>query len=214
MKNYVITIARGFGSGGKTIGNMLSEELGIPCYERQISKMASEYSGISEKLFAEVDEGLRGSYVAKRLSGIPGTNTIAKPTEEEFVSDLHLFNVQAEIIRNLAKSESCIIIGKCADHILRKYDNVVSVYIGAPKDYCVKSIMNRLGVEEDEANRMIYHTDRYRAEYYRYYSGGEEWSDPSNYDLVLNTARMGRENCMKIIKNYVQLKITGASEKQ
>ena len=207
MKNYVITIARGSGSGGKTIGNMLSEELGIPCYERQILKMASEYSGLSENLFIEVDERLRGSYVARKLSGIPGTNTIAKPTEKEFVSDLNLFNIQAEIIRNLAKTESCIIIGKCANNILRKYSNVINVYIEAPRDYCVQSIMNRLGVEEDEANRMIYHTDKYRSEYYKYYSGGEDWTNPTNYDLVLNTARISKEDCVRIIKKYVQMKM-------
>lgn len=209
MKNYVITIARGFGSGGKTIGNMLSKELGIPCYERQILKMASEYSGISENLFVEVDEKLRGSYVAKRLSGIPGTNTIAKPTEKEFVSDLNLFNIQAEIIRNLAKTESCIIIGKYANNILRRYDNVISVYIEAPRAYCVQSIMNRLGVEEDEANRMIYHTDKYRAEYYKYYSGGEDWTNPTNYDLVLNTAWVSKENCVKLIKDYTEMRLSG-----
>lgn len=188
------------------IGSMLSEELGIPCYERQILKMASEYSGISENLFAEVDEQLRGSYVAKKLSGIPGTNTIAKPTEKEFVSDLNLFNIQAEIIRNLAKTESCIIVGKCANHVLRNDSNVISVYVEAPRKCCVKNIMERLGVEEDEANRMIYHTDKYREEYYKYYSGGDDWADPVNYDLVLNTGRIKREDCVKIIMNYAKIR--------
>lgn len=188
------------------IGSMLSEELGIPCYERQILKMASEYSGISENLFAEVDEQLRGSYVAKKLSGIPGTNTIAKPTEKEFVSDLNLFNIQAEIIRNLAKTESCIIVGKCANHVLRNDSNVISVYVEAPRKCCVKNIVERLGVEEDEANRMIYHTDKYREEYYKYYSGGDDWADPVNYDLVLNTGRIKREDCVKIIMNYAKIR--------
>ena len=207
MKNYVITIARGFGSGGKLIGNMLSQELGIPCYEQQILKMASEYSGINEKLFNEVDERLRGAYIVKRLAGIPGTNTIAKPTEKNFVSDLNLFNIQAEIIRNLAKTESCIIVGKCANDILRKRDNVISVYVEAPRDYCVQSITKRLGVEEDEAHRMIYHTDRYRAEYYKYYSGGKDWTNPTEYDIVLNTGRLGRQNCVDIIKNLVDIRM-------
>lgn len=188
------------------IGSMLSEELEIPCYERQILKMASEYSGISENLFAEVDEQLRGSYVAKKLSGIPGTNTIAKPTEKEFVSDLNLFNIQAEIIRNLAKTESCIIVGKCANHVLRNDSNVISVYVEAPRKCCVKNIVERLGVEEDEANRMIYHTDKYREEYYKYYSGGDDWADPVNYDLVLNTGRIKREDCVKIIMNYAKIR--------
>ena len=98
MKNYVITIARGFGSGGKDIGERLSKALGIPCYERQILKMASEYSGINEKLFNEVDEKLKGSYIAKVLSGFPRTDSIAEPTEKEFVSDVNLYNIQAEIM--------------------------------------------------------------------------------------------------------------------
>lgn len=207
MKNYVITIARGFGSGGKSIGNMLSQELGIPCYERQILKMASDYSGINENLFAEVDEKLRGSYIAKKLSGFPSRNSIVEPTEKDFVSDVNLYNIQAQIIRNLARTESCIIIGKCADRILKNYNNVISVYVEAPREYCVNSIVKRLGVEEDEANGMIYRTDKYRAEYYKYYSGGGDWTNPTNYDLVLNPARMGRENCVKVIKEYLKLKM-------
>ena len=207
MKNFVITIARGFGSGGKMIGTMLAEELGIPCYERQILKMASEYSGLNERLFNEVDEKLRGPYIAKKLAGFPNTNTIAEPTEKDFVSDVNLFNIQAQIIKDLAKTESCVIIGKCADQILKHRDNVISVYVEAPRSYCVESIIKRLGVTEEQANRMIYRTDKYRAEYYKYYSGGCDWTNPINYDMVLNTARLGRENCVELIKHYTENKI-------
>lgn len=207
MEPYVITIARGFGSGGKQVGDMLAKELEIPCYERQILRMASEYSGIREELFSEVDEDLRGSYIVKRLSGIPSTNQMIKPTEKEFTSNLNLFRIQADIIRKLAETEPCVIIGKCANTILRNRSNVISVYVEAPREYCVQRIMNRAGVEEDEAHRMIYHTDQYRAEYYRYYSGGREWNDPTEYDLVLNTARVGLENSVGLIKDYVGRKL-------
>lgn len=206
MEPYVITIARGFGSGGKQVGDMLAKELEIPCYERQILRMASEYSGIREELFSEVDEELRGSYIVKRLSGIPSTNQMIKPTEKEFTSNLNLFRIQADIIRKLAETESCVIIGKCANTILRNRSNVISAYIEAPREYCVQRVVNRTGVEEDEAHRMIYHTDQYRAEYYRYYSGGREWSDPKEYDLVLNTARVGLENSVGLIKDYLERK--------
>lgn len=207
MEPYVITIARGFGSGGKQVGDMLAKELEIPCYERQILKMASEYSGIREELFSEVDEELRGSYLVKRLSGIPSTNQMIKPTEKEFTSNLNLFRIQADIIQKLAETESCVIIGKCANTILRNRSNVISVYMEAPREYCVQRIMNRAGVEEDEAHRMVYHTDQYRAEYYRYYSGGREWNDPKEYDLVLNTERVGLENSVGLIKDYVRRKL-------
>ncbi|MDD6071885.1 MAG: cytidylate kinase family protein [Clostridiales bacterium] len=206
MKNYVITIARGFGSGGKDIGNRLSDALGIPVYEKQILEMASEQSGLSVELFKNVDEKLKGSYLRKKLQGYPSTNYIVEATEKNFISDVNIYNIQASIIRNLANTQSCIIIGKCADVVLKHFNNVVSIYVEAPRDVCVQSIMEKMDVTEQEANRMIYHTDKYRAEYYKYYSGGGDWTNPTNYDLTLNTGRISRENCVELIKEYLKIK--------
>lgn len=206
MKNYVITIARGFGSGGKDIGNRLSEALGIPVYEKQILEMASEQSGLSVELFKNVDEKLKGSYLRKKLQGYPSTNYIVEATEKNFISDINIYNIQASIIRNLANTQSCIIIGKCADVVLKHFNNVVSIYVEAPRDVCVESIIEKMDVTEQEANRMIYHTDKYRAEYYKYYSGGGDWTNPTNYDLTLNTGRISRENCVELIKEYLRIK--------
>ena len=113
-KRFVITIARGFGSGGKEIGMNLSKELGIPCYDRQILTMASDQSGIDESIFVETNEKLRGKYIANFLRKVPVTGVL-EPWEREFTSDVNVFNIQADIIRSLANTESCIIIGKCAD---------------------------------------------------------------------------------------------------
>ena len=132
MNNYVITIARGFGSGGKDVGTRLAEELGIPCYDRQLLTMASDQYGIDEGLFVDVNEKLRGKHITNRLRGIPDPKVL-EPHQKDFVSDVNLFNIQAQLIRELAKTESCVIIGKCADHILRDLDNVISVYIEAPR---------------------------------------------------------------------------------
>lgn len=173
MDNFVITIARGFGSGGKQIGLALSKQLGIPCYESQILSMASNYSGINKDLFFQVDEKLRGYHLIKRLMKSENKDDIVEPTDKSFISDVNLYNIQAKIIKELAKQQSCIIIGKCANHLLRDYDNIVSVYIEAPRAFCVKNVIERLGVTEEEAHRMIHQTDRYRADYYKYYTGGE-----------------------------------------
>lgn len=205
MKNYVITIARGFGSGGKQIATKLGEELGIPCYERQLLTMASYASGIDENLFVETDEKLRGSYLTNWLKKVP-SSALAEPHEKAFISDNNLFNIQAEIIRRLAQTESCIIVGKCADYILRSRKNVISVYIEAPRDDCVKSIVEKLYVSEERANQLIKKTDQYRASYYRYYTGGQNWTNPINYDFTLNSARVGRENCVEVIKDYLRIK--------
>lgn len=158
MDNFVITIARGFGSGGKQIGLALSKQLGIPCYENQILSMASNYSGINKDLFFQVDEKLRGYHLIKRLVKSANKDDIVEPTDKSFISDVNLYNIQAKIIKELAKQQSCIIIGKCANHLLRDYDNTVSVYIEAPRAFCVKNVIERLGVTEEEAHRMIYQT--------------------------------------------------------
>lgn len=205
MRNYVITIARGFGSGGKDIAIRLGKELGIPCYERQILTMASDQSNIDESVFVETDEKLRGKYIANWLRRMP-VSGVVEPTSSNFVSDVNVFNIQADIIRNLAESESCIIVGKCADDILRNYDNVISVYIEAPRAACVKSITEKLHVSEKRANKLITETDKYRAKYYSYYTSGKDWTNPTNYDLVLNSDRIGREKCVKVIKEYINIK--------
>ena len=205
MKRYVITIARGFGSGGKDIGMRLSKALGIPCYERQILTMASEKNGIDEYIFVENDEKLRGKYIANFLRKVP-VSGIVEPYDKAFISDVNIFNLQAEIIRSLAATESCIIIGKCADYILKDNKNVISIYVEAPRECCVKSIRDKMHVSEERAHQLIHSTDKYRSEYYSYYTGGRDWTNPTNYDLVLNTGRVDREMCVEIVKNYVNMK--------
>lgn len=206
LKNYVITIARGFGSGGKHIGMELSKTLKIPCYESQILSMASDYSGIKKEKFVEVDEKLKGRHLLNRLKNAPNMDYVVGPTEKSFTSDVNLYNIQAYIIRELANLQSCIIIGKCANHVLRDYSNVVSVYIEAPRSACVDSVVKLLDISEDEANKMIYQTDRYRADYYKYYTGGENWTNPVLYDMTLNSARIGRDKCVLLIIEYLKIK--------
>lgn len=205
MGNYVITIARGFGSGGKEIAEKLSRDLGIPYYERQIPQMASEQSGIAEAIFAEADEKLKGIKFAAMLGSLPNPYVV-EPTSRKFTSDVNLFNIQANIIRSLAESESCIIVGKCANFLLQDYDNVVSIYIEAPREACVKSVVNKMGVTEEQAHKMITRTDKYRYDYYKFYTGGKDWRNPTAYDMTLNSDRIGRDKCVKIICDYLKIK--------
>ncbi len=205
MKNFVITIARGLGSGGKYIGTLLSKELGIPCYDNQLPKMLEEYSGINKALFASRDEKLSAPYLIKKLSGFP-TEYVASPMDKDFVSDNNLYNIQSELIQELARTESCIIIGKCANYVLRNRKNVMSVYIEAPRAYCLDNTMELFGLSIAEANKLIEQTDKYRADYYRYYTNGKSWTDPVAYDMTLNTGRIEKENCAKIILSYLTMK--------
>lgn len=203
--NYIVTIARGFGSGGKEIGLKLSKRLGIPCYEQEILTMASEKNGINEALFNQADENLQKHLVWAKLQGEPFNYSVS-PSDKRFVSNNNLFNLQKDLIRKLAETESCIIVGKCADYVLRDYSNTVSFYIEAPRAACVASIMNKMGVPEAEAHRLIEKTDKYRADYYHYYTKGNDWTNPINYDLTLNSAKIGRDNCVDLLEYYVKKK--------
>ncbi|MCR5742887.1 MAG: cytidylate kinase-like family protein [Lachnospiraceae bacterium] len=206
MDNFVVTFARGFGSGGKEIASMLAKDLGIHCYENRILTLASQMSGLDEKLFQEVNEKIRanGSF-SSFLKGLPrARNYIAR--NEKFVSDDKLFECQSQIIRNLAETESCVIVGKCADYILRDKQNVVSVYIEAPRAFCLERTMQKMGVTKEVAAATIEQTDKFRADYYKYYTHGNYWTNPVNYDMTLNSEKVGIEDCVKIIKQYLIIK--------
>lgn len=205
MKNYVITIARGFGSGGKEIGMRLSEKLGIPCYDRQLITMASDRSGIDESVFVETDEKLRGKYISNFLRAMPVTGVL-EPHEKDFVSDVNVFNIMADLIRSLAKSESCIIMGKCADDILVEYPNVLKAFIEAPEIVCVEDIMKKMHVSKERATKLVRSTDKYRSKYYNYYTDGKKWDNPFNYDIVINTGRMKRADAADMIAAYAEAK--------
>lgn len=204
-ERYVITIARGFGTGGKVIAQTLADELGIPCYEHRILTLAAQLAGEDESKFVKHDERLSSKSVANIFHNITRSTKIHP--EGRFISDDNIFDYQKQIIEQLADTESCVIVGKCADWILKDRKNVVSVYIEAPRRYCLKRIMTRMNVSEDEANKLISSTDKYRADYYHYYTGGNYWTNPVNYDLTLNSERVGHDNCIKIIKDYLKIKM-------
>lgn len=200
----VVTIARGFGSGGKTMGRMLSERLHIPYYDRDILSMASEKSGINEGLFGEVDERLSKRHILR-----PGAYTpdeLIKPDQGGFTSDRNLFNYQAKVIRETAERESCVIVGRCADFILKDMRNVVRVYVHADEPFCIEKVLERYDVNEKEALEMIHRIDKERADYCRYFTG-REWNNADNYDLCLNSSELGFQKCVDIICSFMEIRM-------
>ena len=203
MDNYIITIARGFGSGGKTIGEELGQKLGVRVYNQEILDMAAERSGINEELFRLADEHVKKKGKKNRPMY---EGRLIPPSDKEFVSRLNMFNYQAKVMVNLAQTESCIIIGRAADYILRYFTNVVSVNIQAPLDACIAEVMDRYRMTEEEARREIITTDKKRQDFYAYYTG-QTWGDPKNYDLSLNSARLGRDKCADAIIEFAERKL-------
>lgn len=204
MDNVVITIARQYGSGGKTVGEMLAKEMGIPFYNDDLLKMASEESGISEQLFRQLDEKLKNS-LFKRMSVDIYTGELIPPESSEFVSEKNLFNYQAEIIKRLAKTQSCVIIGRAADFILKDYPNVVSVFVHGSKEFNLARAMEYNSMTEEEMKKFIAKTDKYRADYYKHYTG-REWTDARNYDLCLNSSKLGFQKCVEEIQAYIKVR--------
>ncbi len=204
MGNIVVTIARQYGSGGKTIGEMLAKDLGIRAYNREILRLASEDSGISEALFNQVDEKLKNT----TLFGIMRREykgELIPPESENFISNQNLFNYQAKIIKGLAETESCVIIGRCADYILKGNPYLVSVFVHAGPEYCLKQAIERGARTGKDVEKFIQKTDKYRADYYHYYTG-QVWNDAKNYDLCLNSERLGFEGCVEAIKAYIRIR--------
>ncbi|NLY48452.1 MAG: cytidylate kinase-like family protein [Clostridiales bacterium] len=204
MKKYVITIARGYGSGGRTIGKMLAQDLGINFYDRELLRLASDDSGINEELFAKADEQLKKSLLFKVARKVYKGELIP-PDREDFISNENLFNYQAKIIRELAEQESCVIVGRAADYILKDYDNVVKVFVHAPLEDCVNTLMEMFGGTRKEIIKKIESIDKRRAEYYKYYTG-RDWQDAKNYDLCLNSSKLGFQKCVEIVKAYLDIR--------
>ena len=201
----VITIARSYGSGGKTLGKLLADKMGINCYDREIIRMASDSSGINEELFGRVDEKLKKSPLFGIVRSNPYKgNGVIPPESSNFVSDDNLFNYQAQVIKELAEKESCVIIGRCADYVLKDNPNVIRLYLYAPLEDCIKRVMAQNSITEKETIKKIETIDKYRSDYYKYYTG-KEWNDARNYDVCLNTSKVSFDKCVDIIVNYLEI---------
>jgi Cytidylate kinase len=207
MRDYVITIARGLGSNGSHIGKKLASDLGIKYYDDEILKLASDLSGINETFFFEANEKIKkGQFAINNSKGVY-TGYIYGANSKEYLSNENLYNIQAKVISSLALAdgEACIIIGKAANYILREFPKVLKINIQAPIEYCVKTLTKRTGEAEAEAEKRIIQTNKYRSDYYKYYTG-KNWMDPAEYDLSLNPALLTEDYCVELIKHIIATK--------
>lgn len=205
-EKIVITIARQYGSGGRTIGNMLADKLGIHFYDKELMKLASDESGINEALFVNADEKIKSTSLFK-IAHNAYHGELISPESDDFVSTQNLFNYQAKIIKGLAETESCVIVGRCADFILRDYENVLSVFIHAPHEYCMEQAAKKHSMASKELEKFILKTDKHRADYYKYYTN-REWTDARNYDLCLDSSKLGYDRCVEEIISYINVRFS------
>ncbi len=204
MEKFVITIGREFGSGGLDVGRMLSERLNVKCYDKELLAMAAKESGLCQEIFESHDEKPTNSFL---YSLVMDTYSVSGYTSTPFMDmplNHKVFLAQFEAIKNLAKKESCIIVGRCADYALAEHPNCIQVFIHADKEFRVKHIMETYGLAKEKAADLIQKTDKKRANYYNYYSN-KKWGDSRSYHLTLDSGELGFEGCCKMILDYMEI---------
>ena len=200
MDKFIIAITRTCGSGATSIGKILAKNLGVEIYDRNILRLASDDSGISEELFRQADEKQRIPLF--RIAREVYTGEVIPPDSDDFISNENLFRYQAKIIRELAATRNCVIVGRCANFILRGRDNVLNVFVTAPVVDCVRRVMETDGLNLEEAEKKIKKIDKRRADYFKYFTG-RQWQDAALYDLCLNTGHMSEQKCVDIVRAYM-----------
>ena len=203
-ERYVITLGRECGAGATYIAQHLSKELGIPYYDKDIFRMVSDKSGVLEEFFHVNSERPGNNVLYKLVKDLKPADQ--KPSlGKDIVSPDNLFRFQSELIRELADNESCIIIGRRADYVLKDHDNCAHVFVCGDMDGKVQRMMHSYSLEESAAVERIKETDKQRKKYYSYYTGGD-WEAASNYDLCLNTGDMSIEEAAEQILFYLKQK--------
>lgn len=205
MEKFVITIARQYGSGGRTVGEMLSKKLGIAYYDKEIIHMASDESGIDLSLFGKVEGGEKVKPSLFNKTGLYKGGLIP-PNSKEFISDENLFNYQAKVVKDLAEKESLVVVGRCVNYVLKDHPNTLRVFVHAPWEYRVERSMEKISGTREEVEEFLRRDDKRKQEYYRRFAGGV-WNDATAYDLCLNSAKLGFDKCTESIE--AQLKIMG-----
>ena len=190
----IITIGRQHGSSGREIARLLAEKLNYKCYDKEIVDEAANHSDFSRDLIDAFDEKRMSAFILH--AGGYGLN-------ENFRLNMQVVSAQFDAMRNIADKGNCIFVGRCADYILRDYDNLVSVFILGDMDERLKCLERRQGLDEAEAKKKIKEVDKDRSSFYRYYSD-QTWGDAQNYDMCINSSKLGAEGTVQVILDYIK----------
>ena len=200
MKQFVVTIGRQPGSGGKEVAEVLARELGIKVYDKALLQEAAQASGFDASLFEKADECESNSLFGGIFS-IHGSIS-EYLTGGSCIDNDKLFEIQSETICNIAQSESCIIVGRCAEYVLRDHPAMLSVFLTADHADRVQRIMRGENLEHDAAVEFIERNDKKRRSYHDYYAT-TQWGDAAGYDVCINTSRLGVEGTVELVRQII-----------
>ena len=200
----IITIGRKYGSAGRQIGQEVAKYFGIKCYDKELLEHAANDSGICKELFEHHDEKPTNSFLYSLVMdsysmGYSTSSFIDMPLNHK------VFLAQFDTIKHLADTESCVIVGRCADYALAEYPNVLSVFISGNMDEKIKYISKLYDKTPDKAKDIIVKTDKKRSNYYNYYTS-KKWGDARSYDVCLNSSVLGPEGTVDAILEIIKLR--------
>ncbi len=204
--NLIITIGRQFGSGGREIGQMLAQRFNLKYFDKELIYEASKASGLCAEHFERADEKVPNRFInAISMGWMTGSNGI--PSMGGFCDEM-IFKVQSDVIRNIADTQPAVIVGRCADYILRDYPNCINIFIQAPLKDCVQRIIDRNpGMTKKEAEELTRKRNKMRSTYYNFYTD-KVWGDAASYDLCINSGVLGSAGTAELIAAFVERKLT------
>ncbi len=198
--SFIITIGRQFGCGAHEIGTKLAEKLEVPYYDKELMKRASKDSGFDENLFNFYDEKPTRSF----LFNVSTDGLVPMGNEGMSLED-RIVQYQFDTIKSVAEEGSCIIVGRCAEYILRDYDNMVSVFLHADDEYRLDRIVNLYGYSRKDALKELKAMDKKRAKFHNFYSD-EKWGDAATYSLCIDVSTLGIDETVELIADYINKK--------
>jgi cytidylate kinase len=203
-RHIIINVGRQLGSGGRDIGRMLAQEFGATYYDKELLNLAAQESGFSKEFFERNDERkgfLRSFLHLPYAIGSSSTNFYQNNFSQE-----GLFKFQSDAIRKAAQEGSCVFLGRCADYVLRDFNDVVNVFITASLDFRIENVATKQGIAREEAMKLIENGERERANYYNYFTG-KQWGHATSYDLCIDSSAIGIDETVRIISDFVRKKL-------
>lgn len=205
-KKIIINLGRELGSGGRMIGEMIAKKMGVDFYDKALIRLASEQSGISDEIFAKVDELNGRKRLSTLVSYLKSPFVASEASADNVLSAEALFAIQSDVIRDIATKGSALFVGRCADYVLRDDPACVNVFITADRATRIARTAQLNSVSESEAERMIDSCDAARADYYNFYTTGR-WGSASSYHLCVNSSELGIEQTVDYIVDFIERRV-------
>ncbi len=202
--NRIVTITRQYGSGGHEIGELLAEKLGIGFYDKELISIAAKESGISPEVFEAADEKAGNSLLYSLSVGLYNYGNGFSSSMGDLPVNDQLYILQHKIIKEKSESENFVVVGRCADYVLKDKENVVKIYIYADLESRINRAVERKDIEPARAKQAVLKADKNRANYYSFYSG-QKWGQVDNYDLCINTTNLSAELAAELIIDYINI---------